>query len=233
MKHVRRLDPVACQQAEKLLVARLAEIALLAGIRHCEEIAGTSPHKRFHHSPSPSALPHARRVDDRASAGSTAMRPPLPFPTDAELAASARRAIDRSGLAGADQITVTVTNGWLILEGEAGTPEQQQEIEAVARGVNGIAGVSNRIALANEVLAERVHQKIAEDLVAAARLQAFRVRVAACDRTIVLSGSARSESEREQAVAAAWKVPGTATVVNQIELCAAHVAGLADADLRR
>ncbi len=229
MNHIRRLDPVAQKQAEAALVMRLAEIGLLHGIRRCEELAGVPHDKRYHHRQLAAQSPSVRRTHEEIERADAAR----PFPTDEDLAASARAAIERSGLVSPGQITASVINGWLILEGEVQTHQQQQDVEAVARGVNGIAGVSNRLALSSETLAERVRQKIIEDFIATARKQAFRVQVAAKDQTIVLSGSARTEFDRSQAEAAALKVPGAAAVVNRIELSVLQAVGAQEVDLFR
>lgn len=225
MNHIRKLDPVAQQQAELNLVRHLADIAILAGIRQCEDLVGIPHSRRYRHRQSPSPSPSVRRPT-KSLASSAA--PSLPFPCDEALAESARMAIARGGFGSGARIAVTVTNGWLILEGEVDSTELRNELDAVARGLNGVSGVSNRVVLANDALARRVRQKILESFMADARAQAFRVRVDAVEQTIVLSGSARSAIERDEAEKAAWLVPGTEAVVNEIQLCVLHAAAGSD-----
>ena len=215
MNRIRRVDPVARKQAELNLVRQLAEIALLAGIRQCEDLADVAHVRRYHHGQEPSPVLRCRTSSHEAAAETS-----LPFPTDEELAESARMAVARHGVGRDAPITVTAINGWLILEGEVESAHLRHELETVVRGLNGITGVSNRVILANDALAQRVQQKIVDAFLADARAQAFRVQVSAVEQTVVLSGSARSEVERDQAVTAAWQVPGTEVVVNEIQLSA-------------
>jgi osmotically-inducible protein OsmY len=227
MNDIRKFSPGARTKAETTLLIRLAEIGLLASIRRCEALACVPSDRRFHHRPTAATS----AASDSAGDGTELERAALPFPSDKELAESARMALARRAAGSAAQVTVTVTNGWLILDGEVETPAELHDIEAAAQAMNGISGISNRVVLVNEALARRAHQTIIEAFVSSARQQAYRVQVVARDQTIVLSGCTRTAAERDQAVAAAWKVPGAEAVENHIRLGPGHAANVVDVAL--
>jgi osmotically-inducible protein OsmY len=137
-------------------------------------------------------------------------------PSDADLAQSALSAITRTELVPVGCVRPIVRNGWLILEGEVEGPLQKRAAEDAIRGLNGIRGMSNNILFESEVMAQRVSKSIDETFTRSARLSAHRIAVTARNHTIILSGAARTDAEREEAETAAWGVPGVAEVVNRI-----------------
>ncbi len=120
-------------------------------------------------------------------------------PSDADLARSALSAITRTELVPAGCVRPIVRNGWLILEGEVAGPLEKRAAEEAIRGLNGIRGMSNNILFESEVMAQRVIKSIDETFTRSARLSAHRIAVTARNRTIILSGAARSGAEREEA----------------------------------
>ena len=225
MNFIRQLNPVTRTPAELELLLQLTDIALVAGIHHCENLAGIPREKRFRVRQTTRPGPALRRPP---AANAVVERPGLPYPTDEELADSARAAIARAGLPGAPLVIVRVINGWLIAEGEVESQSQWNRLDDVLRGLNGITGISNRVLLWDAALAERAHQTIVAKFVADARSQAYQVEVTAYDRTIVLTGSARTELERDRAVAAARNVPGAEAVVNRIALLPVRTGAVLD-----
>jgi osmotically-inducible protein OsmY len=140
--------------------------------------------------------------------------------SDADLAQSARSAIERNAFLPAGKVRPVVRNSWLILVGEVEGPIQKRMAEEAVRDLHGIRGVSNNILIESDALAQRIGQKIDEAFVRGALFSAHRISITACDHKIILSGCVRSAVEREEAERAAWAVPGVAQVVNRLRATA-------------
>lgn len=63
--------------------------------------------------------------------------------TDTDIARAARAALEWDVLVPADRIKVTVSNGWVTLEGEVDYAFQKEEAERAVRHLTGVKGVSN------------------------------------------------------------------------------------------
>jgi osmotically-inducible protein OsmY len=138
--------------------------------------------------------------------------------SDRDLAHSALSALEWNALVPTGKVKPLVRDGWLILEGEVEGPQQKRAAEDAVRHLNGIRGVSNNIVIECEAMAQRVSQKITETFVLNARVNAHRISVTVHDHKVILTGSALSTFERDEAEAAAWAVPGVAAVVNGIRI---------------
>jgi osmotically-inducible protein OsmY len=136
--------------------------------------------------------------------------------SDSHLLQLALPALERDALVPAEKVRVVIRNGWLILDGAVEARIQRQAAEDAVKALPGIRGVSNNILIESEVMAQRVSRKIDEALVRNARLSASRISVSASNHKVILCGSVHSRTEREEAEAAAWAVPGVGHVVNRI-----------------
>ena len=151
---------------------------------------------------------------DRTVAGQVAARPGIA--TDADLVQLALAALSQNALVPSGKVRTVVRNGWLILEGEVEARIQRQAAKDAVKRLPGMRGVSNNILIESDVMAQRVSRKIDEAFVRNARLSASRISVTASNHKIILCGTVHSGTEREEAEAAAWAVPGVAYVVNRI-----------------
>jgi osmotically-inducible protein OsmY len=138
--------------------------------------------------------------------------------SDAYLVQSALSALKRNALVPLEKIRPIARDGWLILEGAVEAPHQKRAAADTIRRLNGIRGFSNNIVIESDLIARRVSQHIAEEFTLNALLSAHRILITVHDHRVVLSGSARSVAEREEAEVAAWRVPGVAAVVNRIRV---------------
>jgi osmotically-inducible protein OsmY len=117
-----------------------------------------------------------------------------------------------------EKIRVTVSDGWVTLDGEVEWHFQRESAEEAVWRVRGIKGVVNNIQVRPYVPPVEIKRKIEEALRRAAELDASRITVEANGSEVILRGSVRSWAEREEAEQAAWRAPGVTKVDNRIRI---------------
>jgi osmotically-inducible protein OsmY len=136
--------------------------------------------------------------------------------TDEDIAAAALGAFKANVLVPADRITVTVSKGWVKLEGEVEWQFEKDAAEKAVTYLPGVVGVTNLIKVAPRVSPAGVRAKIEEALERSAEMDAQRVAVEVEGGKVILAGSVTTCAEREAAERAAWSAPGAHTVENRI-----------------
>ena len=71
--------------------------------------------------------------------------PPSSERTDTEVAHAVREVLRWDVLVPDERIRSTVTNGWVMLEGEVATHTQRGDVERAVRNLTGVCGISNRL----------------------------------------------------------------------------------------
>lgn len=136
--------------------------------------------------------------------------------TDEDLAAAAVKALESNVFVPPNTIKPIVRDGWITLEGEVEWAYQKNAAESAVRYLTGVRGVTNLITIKPRVTPAEVKAKIEEALKRSAEMDARRIAVEVADGQVILGGTVRSWTERDEAERAAWAAPGVRRVEDHI-----------------
>ncbi|HYR29534.1 MAG TPA: BON domain-containing protein [Thermoanaerobaculia bacterium] len=138
---------------------------------------------------------------------------------DVDIARSAVNALEWNVSVPKNRVKVTVTKGWVTLDGSVDWYYQKRAAEEAVFLLAGVRGVANNINVtAKHVEVQDVKAKIEAALKRNAEVDSKKIAVQASDGKVTLTGTVRSWVEREDAVNAAWSAPGVRNVVDQIRI---------------
>jgi osmotically-inducible protein OsmY len=138
--------------------------------------------------------------------------------TDSEIAQAAVTVLKWSSRLPGDQITVSVSDGWVTLKGAVDWNYQRDAAAKAVRDLTGVVGVANGIAVRSHISVADVQSKIEAALKRSAEVDARRINVTTTDGKVILSGNVRSWAEREEARHAAWAAPGVRDVEDHMSI---------------
>ena len=136
--------------------------------------------------------------------------------TDTDLARAAREALQWDIEVPSDRVKITVSNGWVTLEGEVDYGFQRMAAERAISRLAGVKGVTNLIVVKPRVMPEHLKEDIEQALVRNARTDAQHIQVDVEGRKVILRGTVSSYAEKEAAENTAWAEPGVTEVEDHI-----------------
>jgi len=137
--------------------------------------------------------------------------------TDTEIAKAVRQALEWDVFVPHEDITCTVTDGWVTLEGTVDRWSQREAAKRAVRNLTGVRIVVDKITVKPETpVRGDVRKAIEQVLERRAEREARRIRVDVRDGTVTLTGSVHSWAERKSLLAAARFTPGVHAVEDHL-----------------
>ena len=136
--------------------------------------------------------------------------------SDGQIAEAAANALAWDSAVPLNAVKATVTNGWVTLNGAMDWQYQRAAAVRAVEHLLGVKGVTNSVTLKAHVSPADVKAKIESAFKRSAEVDSARVKVEARDGSVVLTGTVKSLSERDEAERAAWSAPGVKLVDDRI-----------------
>jgi osmotically-inducible protein OsmY len=136
----------------------------------------------------------------------------------ADIAWAAANALAWNALVPEERIAVSVTRGWMVLEGSVERRFQKTAAEDAVADLAGVVGVTNLIAVQAAIPAQALKQEIETALQRCADVNAQRIVVEVDNACVRLWGCVGSLAQREAAERAAWSAPGLRELSNHLTI---------------
>jgi osmotically-inducible protein OsmY len=136
--------------------------------------------------------------------------------SDADIAWAAANALAWNALVPQDQLSVSVSSGWIVLEGAVERRFQKMAAEDAVADLAGVVGVTNLIAVRPTVPPRELKEEIETALQRCADIDTSRIVVEVEGDCVRLWGSVGSVAQREAAERAAWSAQGIRELSNHL-----------------
>jgi osmotically-inducible protein OsmY len=139
--------------------------------------------------------------------------------TDANIAEAVGRALEWDAQIPHDRIQVAVSNGWVALHGIVARQRDRENVERLARRLEGVRGVYNLVAVEPEAeTADDVRDRIEEALRRRAQREAESIEVQLHGGTVSLSGRLHTWADKQAVLGALTQAPGVRRVDDRLSV---------------
>ena len=141
------------------------------------------------------------------------------FRLDVEITEAAQKVLEWDALIPEATITVSVTDGWVTMEGTVPTWSQREYAPQALRNLNGVRGITNEITVnTSQTDAEEVKQTIEEALERHAAREKEHIQVVFANGTVTLTGWVYNWSEKLAVLRAAGFARGVQNVEDNLRI---------------
>ena len=138
--------------------------------------------------------------------------------TDGDIATTAANQIKWITSVPTGKVQLTVSDGWITLDGELEWWFEKNEAERSVRFLTGVKGVTNQIRIKPKVSASVLQFEIERALERNALLDENNIQVEVSGNNVTLRGTVSNYSEREEAGRLAWAAAGVGSVDDQLDI---------------
>jgi osmotically-inducible protein OsmY len=138
--------------------------------------------------------------------------------TDSDIATSAANQIKWITSIPTGKVQLTVSEGWITLDGELEWYFEKDEAERTVRALAGVKGVSNLIKIKPKLSSSDIVAEIKSAFDRNSQLYDCDIEVESSGGKVTLRGTVYNYSEREEAVRVAWAAAGVLSVDDRLEI---------------
>jgi osmotically-inducible protein OsmY len=138
--------------------------------------------------------------------------------TDGDIATAAANQIKWITSIPTGKVQLTVSNGWVTLDGELEWYFEKDEAERTVRALAGVKGVSNLIKIKPKLSSSDIVSEIKRAFDRNSLLYDCDIEVEASGGSVTLRGTVYNYSEREEAARIAWAAAGVMSVDDRLEI---------------
>jgi osmotically-inducible protein OsmY len=145
---------------------------------------------------------------------------PSPFyhKSDSDIAETALSALRQHTSVPNENIKIRVEDGIVTLEGEVDWNYQRKLAEQALEGLAGVRGIVNNLIIHSVATSENIKKRITDAFRRHAVLDASKITAEIAGSKVILRGTVKSYTEREDAETAAYSAPGIFQVDNRIAI---------------
>lgn len=136
--------------------------------------------------------------------------------SDTDIAAAVLNALKLHTVLEEEKITVKVEDGIVTLDGEVEWEYQRKNAATAVKNLSGVVAVTNLLTVKPKLVSDDVEQKIVAAFQRNAAIDAKRITVNVEGDKVILTGTVRSFTEKDDAENAAWAAPGVLHVDNKL-----------------